>query len=191
MTSPPNTPVPRTSADSVPTQETTAIRPTAILRTDCFPPASRTTHLTAVPTTTREPRCPRTPPSPSHTPASRNPIRGLAHLCESQAPTSARIPGSARTRHRFGDAVGAVTCSRHAKMAAGPRGEEITTECTPYEETKDKIGDWGRHRAVERRETLRSLEQQRERSFWSTRMHPRWRRWRRAGRTSWPDTGPR
>jgi hypothetical protein len=34
-----------------------------------------------------------------------------------------RIPGSARTRHRFGDEVGAVVISsRHAETAASPRG---------------------------------------------------------------------
>ena len=49
----------------------------------------------------------------------------LQRSCQPTTPAliSARIPGSARTRHRFGDEVGAaVTSSRHAETAASPSG---------------------------------------------------------------------
>jgi hypothetical protein len=94
---------------------------------------------------------------------------GRAHLCATEA---VHIPGSARTRHRFGDEVGtAVTSSQHAETASSPRGwqggpaprgDHHQTGITRV--TTDKIDTAGRHGAVGRREVLRNLEKQRERS---------------------------
>jgi hypothetical protein len=68
-----------------------------------------------------------------------------------------------------------VTSSRHAETVASPREEDpcrekITIELTPHEGTTDKIVTGGRHGAVGRREALRNLEKQRERSSRSTPM---------------------
>jgi hypothetical protein len=70
-----------------------------------------------------------------------------------------RISGSARTRHCFGDEVGAaVSSSWHAETAAGPRGDHHRACTTPARDGRDRR--LGHHWAVGRRGALRSLEKQ-------------------------------
>jgi hypothetical protein len=103
---------------------------------------------------------------------------GRAHLCATEA---VHIPGSARTRHRFGDEIGtAVTSSQHAETAASPRGgaQGGTAYLAPHPSARQGVpaprGDHhqarttqrnneqnrhlGHHWAVERRAAVRSLE---------------------------------
>jgi hypothetical protein len=98
-------------------------------------PEPLTGSITAVLTATSTTNQPTDPNSRTHQaqthrvrpapPASvnRRPCRLCGHTNPRLQPSSPRTPGSARTRHSFGDAVGAVvTSSRHAETAAGPSG---------------------------------------------------------------------
>jgi hypothetical protein len=88
---------------------------------------------------------------------------GRAHLCATEA---VHIPGSARTRHRFGDEVGtAVTSSQHAETASSPRGwQGGPAPRGDHHQARTARGNneqdrpLGRHWVVERRAAVRSLE---------------------------------
>jgi hypothetical protein len=65
-----------------------------------------------------------------------------------------------------------------------PRGDHRRARTTRVNQQDRHLG---RHWAVGRRGTLRSLEKQRERSpLVNPNASTRWGRWRSAGRTSWP-----
>jgi hypothetical protein len=122
-------------------------------------------------------------------------LRAARDKC-ARAASAIHIPGSARTRHHFGDEVGAVvTTSRHAETAASPRdGAQGWTACLAPRPSARQGGPAprgdhhrtctmrendgqdrrrGRHRAVGRREALRSREKHGESSSCSARCVPR------------------